>query len=78
MYNDVWGCAEILPNNFPFIFIIFTFLSDFKSPALAICVVNMATREAFFDLSVVYDVLFWQPSSKRAGFNETLYVVLFG
>ena len=51
-------------NNFPLILTIFTFLSDFKIPALANGVVTMATRRAFFDFSVVYDVLFWQPSSQ--------------
>ena len=38
--------------------------------ALANYVVTTATRKAFFGLSVVYDALFWQPSSKQAGFNE--------
>ena len=31
-------------------------------------------EEHFFYFSVVYDVLFWQPSSKRAGFNERYFI----
>ena len=59
-----------MENNFPLSFIIFAFLSDFKIPDLANCVVTKATRITFFDLSVAYDVLLWQPSSQQAGFNE--------
>ena len=39
-------------NNFPLIFTIFAFLSDFKFPALTNGVVTMATRRAFFNFSV--------------------------
>ena len=43
-----------MKKNFLLIFIIFTFLSDFKIAALANCVVTMATRKAFFGLSIIY------------------------
>ena len=69
--------TSLWKNNFLLIFTIFAFLSDFKIPALANGVVTMATRKAFFNFSVVYDVLFWQPSCRTGRiWREILYVVL--
>ena len=66
-----------MENNFPLIFTIFAFLSDFKIPALANdggYHDNEKSIFFIFNFSVVYDVLFWQPSSKRAGFNERYFI----